>query len=89
MKNVLIIKIISDFMDVERDYFSFETVYDLIKNNHLSKNHFLTENSQFFINISLYAQMTKFQNDLSLRVFNLFQWFLVQNTFVFYEKIVG
>jgi nucleoside phosphorylase len=33
MKNLLIIKIISDFMDVERDHFSFETVYNLIKNN--------------------------------------------------------
>ena len=33
MKNLLIIKIISDFMDVERDHFSFETVFDLIKNN--------------------------------------------------------
>jgi|TARA_B100000809_G_scaffold236267_1_gene255196 nucleoside phosphorylase len=33
MKDLLIIKIISDFMDVGRDYFSFETVHALIENN--------------------------------------------------------
>ena len=33
LKNLFIIKIISDFMDVSRDYFSFDTVYDLVDNN--------------------------------------------------------
>ena len=33
LENLFIIKIISDFMDVSRDYFSFDTVYDLVDNN--------------------------------------------------------
>jgi len=33
LENLFIIKIISDFMDVSRNYFSFDTVYDLVDNN--------------------------------------------------------
>ena len=33
LENLFIIKIISDFMDVSRKYFSFDTVYDLVDNN--------------------------------------------------------
>ena len=33
LENLFIIKIISDFMDVSRKYFSFHTVYDLVDNN--------------------------------------------------------
>ena len=33
LENLFIIKIISDFMDVSRNYFSFDTVYDLVYNN--------------------------------------------------------
>ena len=33
LKNLFIIKIISDFMDVSRKYFSFDTIYDLVDNN--------------------------------------------------------
>ena len=42
-----------------------------------------TKIAYFFIKISLFAQMAKFQNGLSLRVFDLFQWFLVQKTSIF------
>ena len=33
LENLFIIKIISDFMDVSRKYFSYETVYNLVDNN--------------------------------------------------------
>ena len=33
LENLFIIKIISDFMDVSRKYFSFDTIYDLVDNN--------------------------------------------------------
>ena len=33
LENLFIIKIISDFMDVSRNYFSFDAVYDLVYNN--------------------------------------------------------
>ena len=33
LENLFIIKIISDFMDVSRKYFSFDMIYDLVDNN--------------------------------------------------------
>ena len=41
-----------------------------------------------FVKKLIFAQMTRFQHDLSLQVLNLFQWFLMQKSSTFYEKLV-
>ena len=43
LKNLFIIKIISDFMDVSKKYFSFEMVYDLVDNNISNIDKLLTD----------------------------------------------
>ena len=43
LENLFIIKIISDFMDVSRKYFRFDTIYDLVDNNISNIDKLLTD----------------------------------------------
>ena len=47
------------------------------------------EQGLLFGHKKIFIQMTKFQHELSLRVFDLFQWFTAQKTSIFHEKIIG